>query len=241
MDVLLMEKKHFEQLKKEVDGRKLKEVFDNFKVKYAYDAVHVEGTNSITLDQAFTLEKVSSDSKISELEQKELLNHIKAFEMVIDALERKVPMSEDFIKDVHQQVLDGIMPGGLYRQMNVGLRGSIHQPPDYVKVYDRMRRMMDYLDFEFKGSTIEKAAYIHLSISKIHPFLDGNGRLGRLMMNYYLMADGYLPISINDEIKEEYFSALDQFKLEKSSKKLEEIIKRLLLKRYEEVNKELEA
>ena len=61
------------------------------------------------------------------------------------------------------------------------------------------------------------------------------------MMNYYLMADGYLPISINDEIKEEYFDSLDQFKLEKSSKKLEDIIKRLLLKRYEEVNKELEA
>ena len=60
------------------------------------------------------------------------------------------------------------MPGGLYRQMNVGLRGSIHQPPDYVKVYDRMRRMMDYLDFEFKGSTIEKA---HIFIYQFQKFI----------------------------------------------------------------------
>lgn len=241
MDYLLMEKKHFEQLTKEVDQNKVKAVLDNFKVTYAYDAVHVEGTNSITLDEALTLQRVSSSSAASELEQKELLNHIKAFEMVIKAVEENMPMSEDFIKDVHQQILEGIMPGGLYRQMNVGLIGSIHQPPDYVKVYDRMRRMMNHLDFEFSGTTIEKAAYIHLSIAKIHPFLDGNGRLGRLLMNYYLMADGYLPISINDAIKGEYFEALDQFKLEKSSKKLETIIKNLLLKRYEEVNKELEA
>ncbi len=241
MDFLLMEKKHFEQLSKEVDQLKFQEVLDNFKVKYAYDAVHVEGTNSITLDEAFTLQRVSSSSKVSETEQKELLNHIKAFEMVLHAVDNNIPMSEDLIKDVHQQILDGIMPGGLYRQVNVGLIGSIHQPPDYVKVYDRMRRMMNHLDFEFSGNTIEKAAYIHLSIAKIHPFLDGNGRLGRLMMNYYLMADGYLPISINDKVKHEYFEALDQFKLEKSSKKLETIIKNLLLKRYEEVNKELEA
>lgn len=241
MDFLLMEKKHFEQLRKEVDQKKYQQVCDNFKVKYAYDAVHVEGTNSITLDEALTLQRVSGSSQVSETEQKELLNHIKAFEMVLHAVENKIPMSEDLIKDVHQQILDGIMPGGLYRQMNVGLIGSIHQPPDYVKVYDRMRRMMNHLDFEFSGNTIEKAAYIHLSIAKIHPFLDGNGRLGRLMMNYYLLADGYLPISINDQVKAEYFESLDQFKLEKSSKKLETIIKNLLLKRYEEVNKELEA
>ena len=241
MDILLMEKNNFDQLKKEVDQNKLKEVLENFKVTYAYDAVHVEGTNSITLDEALTLQRVSSSSQVSETEQKELLNHIKAFEMVEAAVKNKVPMSEDFIKDVHQQILDGIMPGGLYRQMNVGLIGQIHQPPDYVKVYDRMRRMMNHLDFEFEGSTIEKAAYIHLSIAKIHPFLDGNGRLGRLMMNFYLMEDGYLPISINDDIKQQYFESLDQFKLEKSSKKLETIIKNLLLKRYEEINKELEA
>lgn len=241
MKLLLIEKNNFEQLLKEADQSKVTQIKEDFKVKYAYDAVHIEGTNSITLDEAFTLQKVLSSSTVSELEQKELLNHIKAFEMVINAVQDKVPMSEDLIKDIHQQILDGIMPGGLYRQVNVGLIGSIHQPPDYVKVYDRMRRMMNHLDFEFEGDAFAKASYIHLSISKIHPFLDGNARLGRLLMNYYLMADGYIPISIPDTIKAEYFSSLDQFKLEKSSKKLEAIIKDLLLKRYEEVNRKLEA
>lgn len=237
-NLLELEKKHYIEAIKDAKEDVLRKIEDDFKIEYAHDAVHIEGKNSITLKEAYTLEKVDSTSRISETEQKELLNHLKAYDLIKKAVADKTPVTEDFIKDIHQQLLEDIMPGGLYRQVNVGLKG-LHQPPDYVKVYDRMRRLMDDLDFNFKGTAIEKAAYIHLTIGKIHPFIDGNGRLGRLMMNYYLLLDGYLAISINDKVRKEYFEALDQFKLEKTMDKMVALIEKLLLERYQSVSKEL--
>ncbi len=234
-ELLLVEKNHLKEILEEQKQDQYAHIDNDFKIKNAYDAVHIEGTNSVTLEEAYTLKKVIKEHTLSELEQKELLNHMKAYEYIKSAAKKDTPITEEFIKDVHQLILDEIMPGGLYRQVNIGLKGSIHQPPDYVKVYDRMKRLINYLDFEFKGDAIEKAAYVHLTIAKIHPFLDGNGRLGRLLMNYCLIKEGYLPISIDENVKIEYFESLDSFKLEKTTKKLEDIIIKLLLVRYNEV------
>lgn len=238
VELLEVEKKHLLSLKKEVDKALFDKIDDDFKIKYAHDAVHIEGENSITLAEAYTLQKVSTEKRISELEQKELLNHIKAYDHVRDEALKGTVVSEDLIKDVHQQILEDIMPGGLYRQVNIGLKGQ-HQPPDYVKVYDRMKKLINDLEFNFKGTAIEKAAYIHLSIGKIHPFIDGNGRLGRLMMNFYLIQNDYLPISIAEKDKAAYFEALDQFKIQKRMDKMVDLIVKLLLERYNEVNQKL--
>lgn len=234
-ELLLVEKNHLKEILKEQKNKKYASIDHDFKIRLAYDAVHIEGTNSVTLEEAYTLQKVIKEHTLSELEQKELLNHVRAYEFIKEHAKKNTAITEEFIKDVHQIILDEIMPGGLYRQVNIGLKGSIHQPPDYVKVYDRMKRLINHLDFEFKGDAIEKAANVHLTIAKIHPFLDGNGRLGRLLMNYCLIKEGYLPISIDENVKIEYFEALDSFKLEKTSKKLEDIIIKLLLIRYNEV------
>ncbi len=234
-ELLEVEKKNFLALKKDLNKQILEKIEKEFEIKYAHEAVHIEGKNVITLDQAYSLKEVSTESEISEREQKELLNHIKAFRFVKKSLADEKLICEEFIKDTHQLLMEDILAGGLYRRVNVGLKG-LHQPPDHVKVYDRMRRMVDDLEFRFTGTAIEKAAFLTLTISKIHPFIDGNGRLSRLMMNYILMEDGYLPISISDLEKEEYFEALDQFKLEKKMDKMVLLIERLLIKRYEEVN-----
>lgn len=237
-DLLELEKKNFVILKNELDPKVLKELDEEFEIRYAHDAVKIEGKNVITLKEAYSLKEVTEKSNISEREQKELLNHRKAYRFIKEEVAKKTIMNEEFIKDTHQLLLEDIMAGGLYRQLNVGLKGQ-HQPPDYVKVYDRMKKLIDELEFTFKGSTIEKGAYVLLTISKIHPFIDGNGRVGRLMLNYFLMSDDYLPISISLNEKEQYFEALDQFKLEKKMTKMVELIKNLLLKRYDEVNQKL--
>lgn len=237
-DLLELEKKNYLNSIKDVDEKVLKKLEEEFEIKYAHEAVKIEGKNVITLDEAYSLKEVSNKSNVSEREQKELLNHRKAYRFVVEAVENKVIMNEEFIKDTHQLLLDDIMPGGLYRQVNVGLKGQ-HQPPDYVKVYDRMKKLIDELEFTFKGTTIEKSAYVALTISKIHPFIDGNGRVSRLMLNYYLMSDGYLPISVGEKDRDEYFLALDQFKLEKRMTKMVELIEKLLLERYAEVNQKL--
>lgn len=237
-ELLELEKKNFSILKKEIEPKVLKNLEEEFEVKYAHDAVHIEGKNVITLKEAYSLKEVTKESNISEREQKELLNHRKAFRFVVEAVKNKTIITEEFIKDAHQLLLGDIMPGGLYRQVNVGLKGQ-HQPPDYVKVYDRMKKLIDELEFSFQGTAIQKSAYVALTISKIHPFIDGNGRVSRLMLNYCLMLDDYLPISINKNNRQEYFEALDEFKLEKRMTKMVKLIEKLLLERYNEINQKL--
>ncbi|MFA7055860.1 MAG: Fic family protein, partial [Acholeplasmataceae bacterium] len=114
-----------------------------------------------------------------------------------------------------------------------------HQPPDYVKVYDRMNKFFKNME-TFEGSSIEKAAYAHASIAKIHPFVDANGRLAKLVLNYFLMKGDYLPISIPLELRENYIEKLEIFKTEKDLNPLTQFFKEILTKRYEAILKDLD-
>ena len=93
---------------------------------------------------------------------------------------------------------------------------------------------------DFEGTPIERAVYINAAISKIHPFLDANGRVARLLMNYYLIKAGYLPVSVPVGLREEYFKNLEIFKIEKNLTPLVEFITGLLVKRYENIINNLE-
>src|SRR5690606_11931416 len=109
---------------------------------------------------------------------------------------------------------------------------SMHQPPDYVKVYDRMAKF--FYDLEhFKGTALQKGAFAHATIFKIYPFLEGNGRLARLVLNYILIFDGYMPVSIPVDQKDLYLQHLDTFKVEKDISPFVNYIYTLLLDSYE--------
>ena len=130
--------------------------------------------------------------------------------------------------------------GGVYRNVNINIFGATHQPPDYVKVYDRMAKFFNNLD-QFEGTPLELATYAHASIAKIHPFVDANGRLaGKLVLNYFLIKNNYLPISIPIEKRDAYIEYLEAFKTEKDLNPLTHFFKDLLIKRYENVLKELD-
>jgi Fic family protein len=233
--LLEAEKKHLLIALKDASNEELQKIDSVFELEQACAAIGFEGKNHITKEEVERLIKARQLLDRSEREQKEVLNHVKAFEFVKKAVEDKQPLTEDFIKDLHQIILEDIMVGGLYRQVNIQLMGSTHQPPDHVKVYDRMKKFFMNLE-EFEGDTIERACYVHLSISKIHPFVDGNGRLARLLMNFVLMQNDYLPISISRDHIKAYFHALDTFKEQKDMSPMVDLVSTLLLKRYNEVN-----
>lgn len=233
--LLEAEKKHLLIALKEANKEELQKIESAFELEQACAAIGFEGKNHITKAEVERLIKARQLLDRSEREQKEVLNHVKAYEFVKKAVEEKQPLTEDFVKDLHQIILEDIMVGGLYRQVNIQLMGSTHQPPDHVKVYDRMKKFFMNLE-EFEGDAIERACYVHLSISKIHPFVDGNGRLARLLMNFVLMQNDYLPISISRDHIQAYFHALDTFKEQKDMSPMVELVSGLLIKRYNEVN-----
>ncbi|MCU0104516.1 Fic family protein [Acholeplasma vituli] len=233
--LLEAEKKHLLLALKEASKEELQQIEAAFELENACAAIGFEGNNHITHEEVERLIKTRRLLDRSEREQKEVLNHVRAFDFIKQAVNEKKELTEEFLKDVHQIILEDIMVGGLYRQVNIQLIGSTHQPPDHVKVYDRMKKFFMNLE-EFKGDAIELACYVHLSISKIHPFVDGNGRLARLMMNFILMKNDYLPISISREHIQAYFKALDVFKEQKDMTPMIDLVTERLMKRYNDVN-----
>ena len=238
-DLLELERKHLGQLILETDEANFDKVCESFLIVYTYDAVGMEGKNKIPYEDVKRLLHTKTLLDYSEREQKEILNHAEAYHHVYKKAKANQPLDEEILKDIHEMLVKDIFQGGVYRNVNIQIKGGMHQPPDYVKVYDRMNKYFQTLE-QYKNDPIEKAVFAHASLAKIHPFLDGNGRLARLVMNYILIQNNYLPISIPIDLRSQYIKHLETFKVEKELKPLVVFIKELLLKRYLDVAKKLE-
>ena len=240
-DILEVQHNHLQNILKERNDQALDDVMKDFTVRYTYDAISLEGHNRIPYEDVKRLIDQKVLGEHSEREQKEVLNHVKAFEFIVDMVSKNINMDEDVMKDIHEMVVDGIFQGGVYRNVNIQMMGSTHQPTDHAKVYDRMHKLFrQIVEGTFKHP-IDQAVFAHAGIAKIHPFLDANGRLARLILNYYLMKAGYLPISIPVTDKDTYIDLLEIFKIEKNIQPLESYFKKLMTKRYEEVITTLEV
>lgn len=210
-----------------------------FVARYTYDAISMEGRNKIPFEKIKFLIEHKQIPDYSEREIKEVLNHVRCYERICEWSKTKKELSEEDIKDLHNLLEDEIYIGGVYRNVNISITGAQHQPPNYVKVYDRMKRL--FSDIESANlNYLDKGILMHATIAKIHPFLDGNGRLGRLVLNFYLMKSNLLPISISIEDRDDYFKQIEEFKINKNIEPLTSFIIDKLVARYELELKKLE-
>ncbi len=229
---LLEKRQYIIENKGNLPEKELELFKQNFACVFTRNSACIEG-NSITLEQVVSITKgynVKCDGNFARC----VFNHYKAYQMVVDHASKKLELTEDFFKDVHEQLMDGIIAGGLYRNVDIRVNGSKHTPCSYIKVYDRMNKFFYDIN-NYTGSVVEQAAYAHLQIAKVHPFLDGNGRMARLMMNYVLIANGYFPVSIPMKRREEYFNCLEEFKVNKTMKPFLDLLEELLNKEYDRI------
>lgn len=238
-EILEIQRQHLANVVTECDPKMLVEAQKEFALSYTYDAVGMKGPNRISYQDVKRLSQAKAILGYSEREQKEILNHLEAFEFVKKEAHNKNVFNEDSLKDIHEMLVENIFQGGVYRNVNISIFGAAHQPPDYVKVYDRMNRFFINLE-QFKGDALQKATYAHASIAKIHPFVDANGRLAKLVLNYFLIKGGYLPISIPLQDREKYFMHLESFKSDKDLKPITKFFKALLISRYEALLNQLD-
>jgi len=103
------------------------------------------------------------------------------------------------------------MVGGIYRNVDVYISGARHTPLSPNEAYQQVKSFYADLPYRTEMNGIEFAAWTHAEFVKIHPFVDGNGRTSRLIMNYQLMVHGFLPVSIAKESRLEYFEALESY------------------------------
>lgn len=203
----------------------------NFACVYTKNSSCIEGNTMVSVEDVVSITK-GFQVRIDETLKRSIYNHFRTYNFMLEYIKEQKPFNEDFVKDLHEMLLDGIINGGLYRNINLSIRNSKHTPCDYIKVYDRMKKYFDTLA-NYGGTSLQKAAYAHLQIAKIHPFLDGNGRLARLILNYMLIEGGYLPISIPAKEKLQYFDLLEEFKVNKTQVPFEEYLEKKLNKEYD--------
>lgn len=179
-------------------------------LEWTYHSNAIEG-NTLTLKETkVVLEGITIGGK-SMREHFEVINHKEAIDYVEAMVQNQNSLSEWQIKSIHQLVLKNIDSdnAGQYRQQNVVIAGAEHLPPNYFKVPEAMADLIRQYQTHANLHPVELAARLHVDFVGIHPFVDGNGRTSRLLMNFELMRHGYLPIIIPVEQRLSYYEALD--------------------------------
>lgn len=179
-------------------------------VEWTYHSNAIEG-NTLTLSETkVVLEGITVGGKKLR-EHFEVINHKEAILYIEEIVKNHEELSEWQIKNIHSIVLKGILPenAGVYRKENVFISGAEHIPPEYMQVPGQMTELIEwYLGEDQNLHAVERAAILHSQFVKIHPFVDGNGRTARLLLNLELMKGGYVPIVIKKEERVTYYNAL---------------------------------
>jgi Fic family protein len=142
----------------------------------------------------------------------EAINHKEAILFLEDLVSDKKDLSERVIKDIHSLILKNIdnENAGKYRNINVRITGADHTPPNHVILVEKMSNLIKWYKSWHDLHPVEQAARLHSEFVKIHPFVDGNGRTSRLLMNLVLMQHGYPPAILPVSKRLRYYNALDK-------------------------------
>lgn len=202
--------------KKELDGRRpltegeVARLNEEFTVEYTYNSNAIEG-NTLTLRETdLVLRGLTIDQKPLK-DHMEAVGHKEAFDYVRELVQNNVPISERIIKEIHFLVLaDKKDDRGVYRRVPVRIMGAHHEPVQPFLIASKMEQLLR--DFaESIEHIVTKLARFHIEFEGIHPFIDGNGRTGRLLVNLELMKAGYPPIDIKFTDRIMYYNAFDEY------------------------------
>ena len=183
---------------------------EEFIVEYTYNSNAIEG-NTLTLRETdLVLRGLTIDSKPMK-DHMEAVGHKEAFDFVSELVKDNVPISEGIIKQIHYLVLaDKREDRGVYRRVPVRIVGAQHEPVQPYLIKPKMEQLL----YDFAASTehiVTKLARFHIEFEGIHPFIDGNGRTGRLLVNLELMKSGFPPIDIKFTDRIAYYNAFDEY------------------------------
>lgn len=179
----------------------------------AYTSNAIEGNTLTRKETALAItEHITSTSKPIKY-YVEAQNHAEAFKLVIEMSHNSHFVTVDNILAIHKIILKGLddANAGRYRNVAVHIFGSSVVMPNASKVYELMKQFGSYLQTEKPG--IDKAIISHLHLVSIHPFIDGNGRTARLLMNLLLLKDSKLPLIIRPRDRRQYLKIIEKAQL----------------------------
>jgi Fic family protein len=194
----------------ETELRRLRE---EFMIENTYNSNAIEG-NALTLrETALVLQQgVTIDGKHIR-DHLEAIGHKDAFLYMVELADTGSTLTERVIRELHSLVLmNDAKNKGTYRTVEVTIAGSIHTPSPHYLIHERMEALLDDYEAIKQGKhIIEAIAEFHLRFEGIHPFIDGNGRTGRLILNLELLKAGFLPVNIKFADRSKYYDCFDDY------------------------------
>ena len=183
---------------------------EEFIVEYTYNSNAIEG-NTLTLRETDLVLKGLTVSQKPLKDHLEAVGHKEAFEFVSELVKKRAPLTESLIKQIHFLVLaDKRDDRGVYRRVPVRIMGAAHTPPQPYLITPEMERLLkSYAESEER--LITKLARFHIEFGAVHPFIDGNGRTGRLILNLELIKAGLLPVNIKFTDRRKYYDCFDAY------------------------------
>jgi Fic family protein len=189
---------------------------DWFCVELTYTSNAIEGNTLTRQETALVIEKGLTVGGKTLKEHLEATNHAEAFGWILTLIEKKsLSLTEEDILYIHSLILKGIdeANAGSYRNVSVRISGSRVVLPNSYKVPELMTEFSTWLQMAKNIHPVERAAEAHYRLVTIHPFIDGNGRTARLLMNLLLMRAGYPPAIIRKRDRLAYITSLESAQL----------------------------
>ncbi len=215
-------------------------VLDNFRVLFAYHSNVIENPNTTIHNTREIFENGRVVNYTGDLRTLfELNNQKECYEFLKGKILKKEPVTPSLIKEIHAILMNGCYDETRYKK---GERPGEYKKHDYVvgedigvpveDVPEEIAFLCKEIAENDKADVLTVAAYFHLNFEAIHPFADGNGRVGRTLLNYYLMIHDYPPTIIYDEDKESYYMSLAIFDKSEEIKGFIEFIKQETIKTW---------
>ena len=227
-----------ERLKEQrpLTGGEVERLRDEFIISFTYNSNAIEG-NTMTLDETALVlrEGVTIDGKPLK-DHMELIGHRDACLFVEELVRVAAPLTEKTIREIHSLVLmDRREDRGVYRRVPVTITGTNAALPQPWAVPVEMEKLLfDYHEEMQPMHPIERAALFHLRLESIHPFIDGNGRTGRLLMNLELMKEGLPPIDIKFQDRVRYIACFRAWNATKDASLLTALTGEYMIARLDE-------
>lgn len=215
----------------EVDA--IKEVF---LVEHTYNSNAIEG-NTLTLQEtALVLQGITIDKKPLK-DHLEAVGYKEAFQYVEELAKQDKDLSEFDIKSIHNLVLaDRPEDRGTFRRVNVRIAGALTNPVQPYLIAPKIEELLyNYKEWTATMHIVERVANFHLQFESIHPFIDGNGRTGRLIMNLQLIKEGLPAINIKFADRKKYYDAFDEYSRTGSSEAIIKLVGEAVVSRLREM------